>query len=116
MVEQGGELRLLPFPCCSAHTRQSLGYASLALCRVRAGLMSVLLDQRPSLLTLRQRFPIFVRVIHWYRYAAVRPLRDVHAGRMANAFSRRPVRAVHERHLRGLPVLVHGISGRAWGL
>src|SRR5579863_8020375 len=25
-------------------------------------------------------------------------------------------RVVHVRHLRGLPVLVHGISGRAWGL
>src|SRR5215831_5328596 len=58
MVKQGGELHLLPFPCCPAHTRQSLGHADPALCRERAGLMSVLLDQRPSLLTLRQRFPV----------------------------------------------------------
>src|SRR5471030_352249 len=35
----------------------------LALCRVRAGLMSVLLDQRPSLLTLRQRLSFFFLMI-----------------------------------------------------
>jgi len=58
MVKQGGELHLLPFPCCPAYTRQPLGHADLTLCRVRAGLMSVLLDQRPSLLTLRLRFPL----------------------------------------------------------
>ena len=60
-----------------------------ALCRVRVRLMSVLLDQRPSLLTLRQRFPVFVRMVHRY-YAAVRLLGDVHAGRTAFAFTRRP--------------------------
>src|SRR5664280_3338832 len=49
MVEQSGELHPLPFLRCSAHTRQPLGHANLALCRGRAGLMSVLLDQRPSL-------------------------------------------------------------------
>lgn len=43
MVEQGGEPHPLPFLRCFTHTRQPLGYASLALCRVRAGLMSVLL-------------------------------------------------------------------------
>src|ERR1700745_4105654 len=32
MVEQSGELRLFPFPCCFAHTSQPLGHASLALC------------------------------------------------------------------------------------
>lgn len=37
MVEQCGELHLLPFPCCFAHTRQPLGHASLALCRVSEG-------------------------------------------------------------------------------
>src|SRR5215831_7297358 len=66
MVKQGGELHLLPFPCCLTHTRQPLGHTSLALCRERAGLMSVLLDQRPSLLTLRRRSPAFVRMIHRY--------------------------------------------------
>ena len=64
MVKLGGELHLLPFPCCLTHTRQPLGHAHLALCRVRAELMSVLLDQRPSLLTLPPRFPISVRMIH----------------------------------------------------
>ena len=64
--------------------------AALALCRVRAGLMSALLDQRSSLLTLRQWFPIFVQVIHRY-CPAVRLLRGVHVGRTAKAFSHRPV-------------------------
>src|SRR5215467_12098546 len=49
MVKQSGELPLLPFPCCPTHTRQPLGHANTALRRVRAELMSVLLDQRPSL-------------------------------------------------------------------
>src|SRR5215472_9324233 len=40
------------------------GYA--ALCRVRVWLTSVLLDRRPSLLTLRQRSSVFVRMIHRY--------------------------------------------------
>src|SRR6202140_5019274 len=116
MVKQSGEPHLLPFPCCLTHTRQSLGHASLALCRERAGLMSVLLDQRPSLLTLRHRFPSFVRMIHWY-CTAVRLLEDGHAGRAACAFSRRPISSFRFiRHLRGLPVLVHGVSRRAWGL
>src|ERR1700733_13315384 len=35
-----------------------------ALCRERVRLMSVLLDQRSSLLTLRRQSPVFVRVIH----------------------------------------------------
>src|SRR5215469_1587900 len=116
MVKQRGELHLLPFPCGLTHTRQPRGHARLALCRVRAELMSVLLDQRPSLLTLRRRrLPAFVRVIHRY-CTAVRLLKDVHAGRTALAFTRRPVAILRFRHLRGLPVLVHGISRRAWGL
>jgi hypothetical protein len=57
MVKQSGELLLLSFLGCFPYTRQSQGYASPALCRVRAGLMSVLLDQRPSLLTLRNGVP-----------------------------------------------------------
>src|SRR5208283_5277565 len=82
VVEQGGELRPLTFPCCLAHTRQSLRHANLALCRVRGRLMGDLLDQRPSLLSLRRPLPVFVRVIHRY-YAAVRSLADVRAGRTA---------------------------------
>ena len=78
------------YPCCFTHTRQPLGHAILALCRVRVGLMSVLLDQRPSLLTLRRRLLIFVRMIHRY-YSAVRLLDGVHVGRTAIAFSHRSV-------------------------
>jgi hypothetical protein len=48
--------------------------------------------------------------------SAVRLLEDVHVSRMAIAFSHRPVAWFHFRHLRGLPVLVHGVSRRAWGL
>jgi hypothetical protein len=33
-----------------------------------------------------------------------------------SAFTRRPVAKIRFRHLRGLPVLVHGVSRRAWGL
>ena len=114
MVKQSGELHLLPFPCCLTHTRHPLGHARLALCRVRARLMSVLLDQRPSLLTLRRRLSAIVRVIHRYS-SAVRLLEGVRAGRTAIAFTRRPVAKVRFRRLRGLPVLVHGVSRRAWG-
>jgi len=43
---------------------------SPARSRVRVEWKSVLLDPQPSLLTLRQRRSVFVRVIHRY-YAAV---------------------------------------------
>jgi hypothetical protein len=49
-------------------------------------------------------------------YSAVRLLGDVHLGRAAIAFSQRSVVGFPYRHLRGLPVLVHEVSGRAWGL
>ena len=75
-----------------------------ALCRERVRLMSVLLDQRSSLLTLRRQSPVFVRVINRY-YTAVRLLEDVHAGSTALAFSRRPMVSFDHRYLRGLPVL-----------
>src|SRR5205823_2819429 len=75
MVKQC-ELHLLPILCCLTHTRQPLGHADLALCRVRAELVSVLLDQRPSLPTLRRRLSAIVRMIHRY-CTAVRPLEDV---------------------------------------
>src|SRR5258708_15050205 len=77
--------------------------------------MDVLLDQRPSLLSLRPRLLDFVRMIHRY-YAAVRLLGYVHAGRTALAFSRRPAAFLSSRRLRGLPVLVHEASRRVWGL
>src|SRR5262252_6663213 len=54
-------------------------------------------------------------MIHRY-YSAVRLLGDVHAGRTATAFSRRPAAVFRSRCLRGLPVLVHEVSRRVWGL
>src|SRR5882672_10451245 len=77
--------------------------------------MDVLLDQRPSLLTLRHRLLDLVRMIHRY-YAAVRLLGYVHACRAASAFTRRPAAQLGSRRLRGLPVLVHEASRRVWGL
>jgi hypothetical protein len=71
------------------HTRQPLGHADPALCRVRVGLEDVLLDQRPSLPILRHGSCFVVRMVHRY-YAAVRLLEDVHTGRAACAFARRP--------------------------
>src|SRR5437660_10515049 len=64
MVEQGGELHLLIIPGYLPHSSQPLGHTFPALCRVRVRLTSVLLDQRPSLLILRRRFSVFVRLIH----------------------------------------------------
>src|ERR1700730_13800802 len=81
MVEQGGELHLLISPCCFPHASQPLGHALPALRRVRVRLTSVLLDQWPSLPTLR-----------------------------------RPAVWSDHRCLRGLPVLVHEVSRRVWGL
>jgi hypothetical protein len=42
--------------------------------------------------------------------------RRPHAGRVALAFSRRPAAWLGGRCLRGLPVLVHEVSRRVWGL
>src|SRR5260370_40725210 len=89
MVEQSGELHLLIFPCCFPHACQPLGHALPALSRVRVRWTCVLLDRRPSLLTLRQRSSVVVRMIHRY-YTVVCLLRDVHAARAAIALSRRP--------------------------
>src|ERR1019366_7881996 len=47
---------------------------------------------------------------------AVRLGGDVRAGRVACAVSRRPATGFRRRHLRGLPVLVHEVSRRVWGL
>ena len=82
VVKQGGELHLLVFLRGFPHTRQPLGHACPALCRVRARLTSVLLVQRPSLPILRRRPSVLVRMIHRY-YATVRLLGDVHTGRTA---------------------------------
>ena len=114
MPETHGEPHLLIFPCCFPHARQPLDTLYPALCRERVRLMSVLLDQRSSLLTLRRQSPVFVLVIHRY-YTAVRLLEDVHAGSTALAFSRRPMVSFDHRYLRGLPVLAHEVYRRALG-
>src|SRR5258708_30674635 len=49
-------------------------------------------------------------------YAAVRLHADVHAGRVAYALARRAATHSCRRRLRGLPVLVHEVSRRVWGL
>src|SRR5208337_1524256 len=90
-------------------------HACPALRRVRVRLTDVLLDQRPSLLILRQRLPVLVRMIHRYS-ATVRLLGVVHAGCTAIAFSRPPATLYGDRCLRGLPVLVQEVSRRVWGL
>ena len=115
VVEQCGELHLLVFLRGFPHTHQPLGHVCPALRRVRAGLTSVFLAQRPSLLTLRRRPSVLVRMIHRY-YATVRLLGDVHAGCTAIAFSRRPATIYGGRCLPGLPVLVQEVSRRVWGL
>src|SRR5260370_14570140 len=114
MVEQSGELHLLIFPCCFPHACQPLGHALPALSRVRVRLTCVLLDRRPSLLTLRQRSSVFVRMIHRY-YTVVSLRGDVHEGRAAVAFARRPAASFCSSGLRGLPVLLHAASRRVWG-
>jgi len=114
-LRKGGELHLLVFPCCFPHACQPLGHAFPALCRVRVRLTGVLLDRSPSLPTLRRRPSVFVRMVHRY-YAAVRLLADVQAGRVALAFARCPAAWFGHRCLRGLPVLVHEVSRRGWGL
>ena len=113
MVQQGGEPFLLPFPRRLAHTRQTLGHAAPVLCRWRAALAGVLLGSRPSLHHLRRGLRLLVRRLHRY-YGAIRLLSGVHVRRAALGLPG-PVPTCRE-HRRGLPVLVHAVSQRAWGL
>src|SRR5438045_7331740 len=108
MVEQGGELQPLVLLCCLPHTRQPLGHASPALRREHVGLSSVLLDQRPSLPTLRKLVIVFVRMVHRY-YAAVRLLRVVHASLTALPSLAVLLPYLLSRNRGGLPVLVHEV-------
>ena len=114
MVEQSCEPHLPVFLRSFPYTPQPLGHASPALRRVRVKPWSVLLAQRPSLLTLRRRSSVFVRMIHRY-YATVRPLRNVRAGRTALSLCP-PDRPSSDGRPRGLPVLVQEVSRRVWGL
>src|SRR6202011_3733298 len=54
-------------------------------------------------------------MVHRY-YSAVCLLGNVRAGLVALAFARRPAAWLSRRCLRGLPVLVHEVSRRVWGL
>jgi hypothetical protein len=85
---------------------QPLGHALPALSQVRVRLTCLLLDRRPSLLTLRQRFSVFVPNDSSVLFRRVTP-RDVHAGRAVIAFAHHPAASFGSRCLRGLPVLVH---------
>ena len=78
-------------------------------------LWRVLLGQRPSLHSLRQRSPALVRLFHRY-YAAVRLPAAVHEGLIAHRVLL-PAHSPACGRQRGLPVLVHGVSTmHAWGL
>ena|SRR5450756_293858 len=68
MASSGNEEKLLFRLAAHSPTRGTRVVP--ALCRVRVEWESVLLDPQPSLLTLRRRCPVFVRMIHRY-YAAV---------------------------------------------
>src|ERR1039457_6301868 len=78
MVEQSGELFLLPLPCYLPPTAQSQGHACPALCRTHVRLRDVLLSLCPSLPSLRRSLlPFIVRLVHGY-YGTVRLLLYVH--------------------------------------
>ena len=112
MMQQRGEPFLLPFPCRLAHTRQTLGHAAPVLCRGRVALAGVLLGSRPSLHHLRRGLRLFVRRLHRY-CGAIRLLSGVHVRPAALGL---PGPVPIWEHRRGLPVLVHAVSQRAWGL
>ena len=66
MVEERGELLLLPLPCGSSYAIQHLGHAFPVLCPARALLARVSLGPGPSLHRLRRRSPGFVRRLPRY--------------------------------------------------
>src|SRR5215204_1524057 len=66
MVEERGELLLLPLPCGSSYAIQHLGHASPVLCPAHALLVRVSLGPGPSLHRLRRRLPGFVRRLPRY--------------------------------------------------
>src|SRR5678809_1633925 len=107
MVQQCRELLLSLLRCSLAHTAPPLGHAGPARRRSRASLRDVLLDLRPSLPSLRRRFPTLVRLVHRY-YARVRLLHCVHVRCSAMGLSGPAGRYI--RHSGGLPVLVHEVS------
>src|SRR5713101_3875307 len=101
--------------CLSAHSPiRGTRAVPLYVGYVSSGRVFSLIRSLPSSLSA-DVLSVFVRMIHRY-YAAVRLRADVHAGRVAEAFSRRPATHSCRRRLRGLPVLVHEVSRRVWGL
>jgi hypothetical protein len=66
VVEERGELSLLPLPCGLPYAVQCLGHAHPALCPVRALLIRIPLGPRPWLRRLRSRSPGFVRRLRGY--------------------------------------------------
>src|ERR1700720_1571652 len=91
MVEERGELFLLPLPCGLPYAAQRLGHASPALRPVRALLIRVPLGPRPWLRRLRHRSPGFVRRLRRY-YAGVRLLWVVHQRLRLLTFPLRTIR------------------------
>src|SRR6202048_667807 len=77
VVEERGELLLLPLPCSLPYALQRLCPGSPVLCRARAWLSPIPLGPRPWLHQLRSRLPGFVRWLHSY-YGGVRLLMIVH--------------------------------------
>ena len=91
VVEERGELLLLPLPCGFSYAVQRLGHASPALRPVRALLVRVSLGPRPWLHQLRRRSPGFVRRLRRY-YAGVRLLWIVHQRLRLLTFPLRTIR------------------------
>src|ERR1700683_4285832 len=77
VMEERGELLLLPFACCFPYTFQRLGHACPTLCSVRALLVRVSLGLRPWLHRLRCGSLRIVRRLPSY-YGGVRLLTRVH--------------------------------------
>src|SRR5438270_13026164 len=64
----------------------------------------------------RTTISIFVFFSRYGDHRALHSFPTRRSSDLATAFTRRPVAESRFRHLRGLPVLVHGVSRRAWGL
>src|SRR5258708_7171314 len=77
VVEERGELLLLPLPCSLPYALQRLRHGFPVLCPARALLTHIPLGPRPWLHQLRSRLPGFVRRLHSY-YGGVRLLMIVH--------------------------------------
>src|SRR6202047_4000545 len=77
VMEERGELLLLPLPCSLPYALQRLGHGSPVLCPARALLIHIPLGPRPWLHQLRGRLPGFVRWLRSY-YGGGRLLTVIH--------------------------------------